>query len=402
MPWISFPIVVNAIPCAIPGSNMCGNPRLHVDGLQRCDRFRAQHVFSTWSVYGGAASYSLITNNKFLAMHFRLLDEIHHILYRVYSLFMNDNTPNMLLSIGLAIGMSIEKAVNSKLKLADNVSIILVEFFKMDKPPYHEFIVFTVEEDGPRRSSATIVVDRFVGEVSTELLQDGPSLRDAGIPELMYEPGSGPGPNQLSDPIDYAPKEYASMDPADSQSEHPSITKADIAKGTVALISSSSIKIAAPFIPKRPSKDFITFVPLPNQYLQTERKGGELCKKFQIPRRTLSLAELLVLIYTVHDHNPSYHLLRHQCYWFADTIYNAVKMRCGVSSEDLPLPDKPGKFGDVRVQHTNSETPQVVLEKHRTAWYLQKSSNTNVSFELALHVASCLKDIVLTDNSGTS
>lgn len=64
---------------------------------------------------------------------------------------------------------------------AINVSVGLVEFHKMDELPYYEFIAFTVKGNGPCRSQVTIVVGRYVGDVSSGL------LGDAGTPELRYE-----------------------------------------------------------------------------------------------------------------------------------------------------------------------------------------------------------------------
>lgn len=173
-------------------------------------------------------------------MYIHPLDKIHHIFYRAYFLFMNDNTFNMLLTFGI----SIEWVMMTNLPFAIDVSVVLVEFHKMDEPPYHKFIMFTIKENSPQQLRAITVVDRYVGNVSTELLQDGYILGDTGTPKLMYKPNTRPGP-EIAHPINYSP-----MDPANSQSKHQSITPSDVAKGSVPLRSSSSAKMTVPFFLK--------------------------------------------------------------------------------------------------------------------------------------------------------
>ena len=324
-------------------------------------------------------------------MFHRLLDDIRHILYKVYSKFM-DITPSILLSTGLGLGLPIQEAMMTNGPAAIEVSVTSIEFRKMDEPPYHEFVVFTVEEDCPRRTQAIIIVDRFVGEnVPMEWLEDEHIPADSDPAELMYSPNSRPRPGQRSDPIDYPPGKRTN-----SEDKRRTLSPVNIFKGSAESVSLSSLKMVASLIPERPSKDLVTLVVQPNSYLEIERKGSEVCKTFRIRKGTLSMSELFYIIQAIHNSNRSYHLLRHQCYWFADTLYDVVKMRCGNVKDTVTLADKPGRFGSVRVQRTNGTTPGSILRKHEGNWPEQERGVRNVSFTLCLDGVCYLTDGILT------
>ena len=311
-------------------------------------------------------------------MFHRLLDDIHHILYKVYSRFMDDITTSVLLTTGLGLGLPIQEAILTNGAAAIEVSVTSIEFRKMDAAPYHEFIVFTVEEDCPRRTQAIIIVDRFVDEnVPMEWLQDEHIPADSDPAELMYSPNSRPRPGQRSDPIDYPPAKRTN-----SRDKQQTVSGGNMLKGSAELVSLSSLKVVAPLIPEKPSKDLVTLVVQPNSYLEDERKGSEVCKTFRIKKGTLSMSELFYMIETIHTSHRSYHLLRYQCYLFADTLYDVVKMRCGNVKDIVKLADKRGTFGSVRVQRTNRTTPGSILERHKRLWSEQERLVRIVSFKL--------------------
>lgn len=298
---------------------------------------------------------------------------------------MVDNSPSILFGNSRThLELLVEEAINSKVQNEIDVSVVRVEFYKMDQPPYHEFIVFTVEEHRPRRSRAIIVVDRYVGEeIPVEVVQEECVAENVAEcvaedpPELKYTGTSRPGPDQ---DIDYPPENSPTP-----KRKRRSMSPTEVSKASTALVSSSSLKAAGLFLHNHPSKDIITFINEPNDYLSAEREGSYLCKKFRVQKGVFSVAELLVLAHTIHDHNRSYHLLRYQCYWFSDIIYNVTKMRCGVVKEDVPFPDKPGKFGDVQVQQTKRGTPEEVLRKHNDAWNMAKKRINDVNFSPCLY-----------------
>ena len=321
-------------------------------------------------------------------MFHRLLDDFRHILYKVYSRFMDDITPSVLLSTGLGLGLPIQEAMMTNGPAAIEVSVTSIEFRKMDAAPYHEFVVFTVEEDCPRQTKAIIIVDRFVGEnVPREWLQDELIPADSDPAELMYSPNGRPRPGQQLDPIDYQPGKRTN-----SGDKRRTLSPVKIIKESAESVSLSSLKMVASLFPERPSKDLVTLVVEPNSYLEDERKGSEVCKTFRIRKGTLSVSELFHIIQAIHNSNRSYHLLRHQCYWFADTLYDVVKQRCGNVKDTVKLADKPGRFGSVRVQRTNGTTPQSILAKHQRNWPEQEVSIRKVSFTLCLGGVCYLKD----------
>ena len=126
----------------------------------------------------------------------------------------------------------------------------------------------------------------------------------------------------------------------------------------------------------KPSNDLITFVNKPTLYMELVRPKSILCKRFIPPKDAqFSVSELAVLAHTIHEHNRSYHIIRHQGYWFADTIYKVALMRCGRVKEEVKEPDKPGKFGDyVQVQLIKAETPSQVYAKHKASWATAKKN----------------------------
>ena len=330
------------------------------------------------------STHYLATNTHFLAMCRELLSRTYRVLYKIYSVFMENNNPSILFGNSRKkLELLVEEAINSKVQNEVDVSVVRVEFHKMDQSPYHEFIVFTVEEHSPRRSRAIIVVDRYVGEeVPVEVVQEECMAENVAEcvaedpPELKYTGITRPGPDQ---DIDYPPE-----NPPVLKRKCRSMPPTEVSEASTVLVSSSSIKAAGLFLRNHPSKDVITFINEPNDYLTTGRAGSYVCKKFRVQKGVFSVAELLVLAHTIHDHNRSYHLLRYQCYWFSDIIYNVTKIRCRVVKEDAPFPDKPGKFGDVQVQQSKRGTPEEVLRKHNDAWNMAKKRIDAVNFSPCL------------------
>ena len=74
------------------------------------------------------------------------------------------------------------------------------------------------------------------------------------------------------------------------------------------------------------SGDVIMFINQPNDYLKTERAGSVVCRWFKIWKGIFSVAELIMLSHIIHECNSSYHMICHQCYWFANTIYKVTRV----------------------------------------------------------------------------
>ena len=315
-------------------------------------------------------------------MYHRLLDQVRHGFYKVYSLFMVDHTPRILFGTRTMVEMPVQEAITSCAQYELNVYVVEVEYHKMPQEPYHEFIVFKVEENSPRGSKATIVVDRFIGNLRAEQQMQETRPEVHITPEIMVDSEATPRPEQVDEAIDYPP--IPTFGPQDKQN---SLTPTEVAKASVALASSSAIQAAASFFPDHPSRDVITFINEPNDYLKSERPGSIVCRSFKTRIGTFSVAELVTLAHTVHDHNSSYHMIRNQCYWFAYTIYKVTKICCGNVPDNKFHPDSPGTFGGFRVIAKKS-MPTDILKKFHDEWKNSKEVIENVSIPLPLHLSA--------------
>ena len=265
--------------------------------------------------------------------------------------------------------------------------VVLVEFWKMPSAPFHEFVVFHVEGPDPHRYKALIVVDRYVGDVSNEILQGH------GIPEVTH-------PSELA--YVTPPPVSTDVDSVDFPTPDEDIINGRrINKHPLNIFNAStrgisaSIGLVGSMFKDNPSKDLITFVNKPTSYMDLVRPGSILCKKFTPPKDAeFSVSELAVLAHTIHKYNCSYHVIRYQCHWFSEIIYNVSFMRCGWVKEEVKEPNKPGKFGDtVQVHLTNAETPFKVYAKHKESWIIAKKKYEAlgyVSLMLPSPIIACL------------
>ena len=73
----------------------------------------------------------------------------------------------------------------------------------------------------------------------------------------------------------------------------------------------------------------------------------------QIRPQSLSLFELAVLADTIHNHDPQYSILKHQCFWFATTLCHVVgrEYKCTMVTSSAPFVS--------RVDIRNSYLPEV-------------------------------------------
>ncbi|KAF8511983.1 hypothetical protein JB92DRAFT_3096966 [Gautieria morchelliformis] len=94
--------------------------------------------------------------------------------------------PNVLFENTTPTAMPIQKAITNLL-VQNSVTVVVVEveFRKMSSAPYHEFLVFKVE-DSRYSPTAIIVVDRYVGDITDEELWRCAIPADSDEPELKY------------------------------------------------------------------------------------------------------------------------------------------------------------------------------------------------------------------------
>ncbi|KAF8490764.1 hypothetical protein JB92DRAFT_3007890 [Gautieria morchelliformis] len=281
-------------------------------------------------------------------MLYHLLNQVHRFINKVYySLFMDDrrNRPPVLFDNDTPSPLTIQAAMFHPLLPNEvNVAVVEVEFRKMSSRPYHEFLIFKVEDPHYFRAGI-IVVDRYVGEIF-----DHPPSTHRENTIIDRAPPSVAGPGLLS---------------LSSAAASSSSIAASIAASSAASNAASEQSMAV--IPDKPALDRLTFVNLPiERYAKEHRKGSFVCKRFRGGPRRLTVAELLILVHAVHQQNRSYHLLQYQCYWFAD--------RCGQTVMS------PGNFGIVQVIRHRSST-------HREAWVIAEQRIKDlavVSFDFVL------------------
>ena len=248
-------------------------------------------------------------------MFSHLLDQLHHLLYKFSSLFMDDHTPPLLFDSKTLVRMPVQTApTNRRVQEEVRTFVVLVEFRKMPSTPFHEFVVFHVEGPDSRRHKALITVDRYVGDVSNEILQGHGIPENTHPPELEYV-NLPPPVSRDMDIIDYP------LPDEDIINGTPNKRVVNLFNASIAGSSASSIALAGLMFDDKPSNDLITFVNMPSRYMDLVRPGSILCKQFIPPKDAeFSVSELAVLAHTIHLHNRSYHIIRHQCYWFSDTI----------------------------------------------------------------------------------
>ncbi|KAF8513600.1 hypothetical protein JB92DRAFT_209989 [Gautieria morchelliformis] len=313
-------------------------------------------------------------------MLYHLLNQVHRFINKVYySLFMDDrrNRPPVLFNNDTPTPLTIQAAMLHPLLPNEvNVAVVEVQFRKMSSRPYHEFLIFKVE-DPHYFHAGIIVVDRYVGEVSDDELWRRAIPADSDDPELTYltTPPSTYRENTIIDrpPPSVAGQGLLSLSSAAASS---SSIAASVAASSAASNAASeqsmagSMKLASSVIPDKPALDRLTFVNLPiERYVKENRKGSFVCKRFTGGTRRLTVAELLILVHAVHQQNRSYHLLQYQCYWFADVLYNAAMERCGKVDETIRKSAmSPGNFGIVHVIHHRSSTHREVIQRHEEAW----------------------------------
>ncbi|KAF8508981.1 hypothetical protein JB92DRAFT_2949521 [Gautieria morchelliformis] len=269
-----------------------------------------------------------------------LLNQVHRFVSKVYYSLFRPDVPRPTFLFGatsVPIFLTAREGVtNPIVHNTVHVVVVEVEFRKMPSAPFHEFLVFKVE--GSRSfQNAIIIVDRFVaGTVTDEELWAHAIHADTDEPELKYV---------ASPPAAYR---------QDTIIDRPA-----------SLLGQSPI-----LVHDSPSEGILTFINAPNHfYMKRFRKGSFVCRKFRPWNPTFTVAELLTLSHAVHHQNRSYHLLQHQCYWFADVLYNAAKERCGKVYETILKPRmSPGDFGIVQVIRHRPETHSDVLQRHKEAW----------------------------------
>lgn len=130
---------------------------------------------------------------------------------------------------------------------------------------------------------------------------------------------------QVSSPLPHSSdSHYEAIDPqlepefsaSSSNLPLPFLDGAALATGRLLQVSSKSASSKGP----RPAEDRFTG----GKNLETYYRSAHNIRQLQ--PEDLTLFDLAVLAHTVHDHDPLYSLLQHQCYWFASIVCDVVEM----------------------------------------------------------------------------
>jgi hypothetical protein len=70
--------------------------------------------------------------------------------------------------------------------------------------------------------------------------------------------------------------------------------------------------------------------------------------------KPMSLAQLAVLLQTFNKHSAHYNPLTYQCYWYAYTIWEVLRIEFGGIVTENKLQDRRGKYKRVNVRREDS------------------------------------------------
>ena len=306
----------------------------------------------------------------------------------VHFLFNMDPGPRAFFNAESPVRLQVGLAMDTPNVLyAHDIAVVRVEFRKMISWPYHEFIVFHVEEQAPRCAKTIIIVERYVSPraISERGNEDSPNEHElVVVDDNWLNPQSQ---DSTSDIQTHDTKLHPQHQYYHSRCK-PTSPKSLIATSSQAISFSSAI--IASFIPEKPSSDLFTFVNLPNNYLDTLGQN-DLCKTFSIPKNTFSVSQLAVLANVVHKHHQGYHLLEYQCYWFGAIIYDMIlrmcQRKCLVEDVETPAANRLGKFGRIHVKLGRRNTTAEVLERYEEEWKVAHKKIIEcrkVSFDIVL------------------
>jgi hypothetical protein len=135
------------------------------------------------------------------------------------------------------------------------------------------------------------------------------------------------------------------------------------------LSSPSSSAIGSPSSPEVRANDRI-FIPgtgapsLDRFQKQLSKRYDALCTMTLV--KPMSLAQLAVLLQTFNQHSAHYNPLTYQCYWYAYTVWEVVRLEFGGIVTENKLQDRRGKYKRVNVRHQDSV--EAIIEMYTNAW----------------------------------
>ncbi|KAI6137804.1 hypothetical protein EDD17DRAFT_418874 [Pisolithus thermaeus] len=215
--------------------------------------------------------------------------------------------------------------------------VIKISWYKKQNGVEHEFLRFDILS--PDRVHTSIVI----------------AERGGGVRNQNRDPSDATRPTDTIAPLDTA----GAVTPPDAVT--PSFSPQDVAGDSTARRSAHISSMSSSF--QRGAHDLISYATLDSSAsAELERK----CKKAaRICTLTFpegvgpSANQLATLLYVTSKHEPKYTITNTQCYWFVDTVFEALKSLFAGAQQDIPN-HRGGTWNRVRIPTKGS-----VDEKHR-------------------------------------
>jgi hypothetical protein len=82
--------------------------------------------------------------------------------------------------------------------------------------------------------------------------------------------------------------------------------------------------------------------------------------------KSMSVAELAILLRVVNEHSIHYDLLKYQCYWYAYTVWEVMRTHFGGVVVDNALISKRGKYMGITIRREDSVG--AITRSFKSAW----------------------------------
>jgi hypothetical protein len=91
----------------------------------------------------------------------------------------------------------------------------------------------------------------------------------------------------------------------------------------------------------------------------------------------MALAQLAILLKTVNDHSIHYDLRKHQCYWYAYTVWEILHTQFGGDVAETEVESRRERYIDINVRREDSVA--AITEEYRSAWqvFCEEDMGTN-------------------------
>ncbi|KAI6105186.1 hypothetical protein EV401DRAFT_2078490 [Pisolithus croceorrhizus] len=246
--------------------------------------------------------------------------------------------------------------------VTSNCFVLVVSCYKMQKGAEHEFLQFDISS--PDKVHTCIVI-----------AERGGGFRDAAQPADTIAPvdtmtGAATPPDAMTPPL-------SSLDVA----EDPTASSADESSPRVGEATKTDRKTKQkstrpPYISSISKKSQMGAHDLVSYATLGSRASAELERKCEKATRicTLTFSEkdrpsatqIATLLYVTSKHEPTYSITNTQCYWFVETVFDALKSLFVSAQEDITN-RRGGTWNRVPVP-TKPRSAVEVCDKYRAAW----------------------------------